>query len=312
MIFWKWENYGDHKKASGCHRRQEMNRQNAEDFYRSGNTLSHTVMTDECHYACMLSCFSCVLPSATPWTTACRLLCPRDSPGKNTERSCHALLQGIFPTQGLNSHLLHLPSPTLAGEFFMNSTTWEVHMSLSVQFSHSDESDSLQPHGLQHARPPCPSPTPRLDLMSSESVMSSNHLILCHPLLLPPSIFPSIRVFSNESVLPIRWPKYWSFSFSSSPSNEDSGLISIRMNWLYLLAVQGTLKGLLQHYSSKASILWRSVFFTVQLSHPYMTTGKTTALTRQTFVGKLMSLLFNMLPMPKPLTVWITINCGKF
>ena len=125
--------------------------------------------------------------------------------------------------------------------------------------------------------------------------MPSNCLILCRPLLLLPSIFPSIRVFSNESVLHIRWPKCWNFSFSISPSNEYSGLISFRMDWLDLLAVQGTLKSLLQHHNSKASILRRSAFFTVQLSHPYMTTGKTIALTRQTFVGKVMSLLFNML-----------------
>ena len=131
--------------------------------------------------------------------------------------------------------------------------------------------------------------------MSIEPVMPSNHLILCHHLLLLPSIFPSIRVFSNESVLCIRWPKYWSFSFSISPSNEYSGLISFRMDWLDLLAVQGTLKGLLHHHSSKASILWHSAFFIVQLSHPYMTTGKTRALTRCTFVSKVMSLLFNML-----------------
>ena len=125
-----------------------------------------------------------------------------------------------------------------------------------------------------------------LKLTSIKLVMPSNHLILCHPLLLPPSIFPSIRVFSNESVLCSRWPKDWSFSFSISPSNEHPGLISFRMDWLDLLAVQGTLKSLLQHHSSKASILLSSVFFIVQLSHPYMTTGKTTALTRQTFVGK--------------------------
>ena len=122
-------------------------------------------------------------------------------------------------------------------------------------------------------------------LMSIESVMLSNHLILCCPLLLLPSIFPSIRVFSNESVLRIRWPKYWSFSFSISPSNEYSGLISFRTDWLDLLAVQGTLKSLLQHHSSKASVLRRSAFFMVQLLHPYMTTGKTIALTKQTFVG---------------------------
>ena len=131
--------------------------------------------------------------------------------------------------------------------------------------------------------------------MSINSVMPSNHLILCHPLFLPPSIIPSIRVFSNESVLHIRWPKYWSFSFSISPSNEYSGLISFRIDWLDLLPVQGTLKSLLQHHSSKASILQRSAFFIVQFSHTYMTTGKTIALTRGTFVGKGMSLLFNML-----------------
>ena len=125
--------------------------------------------------------------------------------------------------------------------------------------------------------------------------MPSNHLILCRPLLFLPSIFPSIRVFSNESALHIRWPKYWSFSFSISPSNEHSGLISFRMDWLDLLAVQGTLKSLLQHHSSKASIPWCSAFFMVQLSHPYMTTGKTIELTRRTFAGKAMSLLFNIL-----------------
>ena len=130
--------------------------------------------------------------------------------------------------------------------------------------------------------------------MSIEPMMPSNHLILCCPLLLP-LIPPSIRVFSNESALRIRWPKYWSFSFSISPSNEHPGLISLRMDWLDLLAVQGTLKSLLQHHSSKTSILWCSAFFIVQLSHPYMTTGKTIALTRWTFVGKVMSLLFNML-----------------
>ena len=131
--------------------------------------------------------------------------------------------------------------------------------------------------------------------MSIESVMPSNYIILCHPLLLLPSIFPSIRVFSKESALHIRWPKYWSFSFNISPSNECSGLISFRMDWLHLLAVQGTLKSLFQHHSSKASILRCSAFFTLQLSHPYMTTGKTIALTRRTFVGKVMSLLLDML-----------------
>ena len=165
----------------------------------------------------------------------------------------------------------------------------------SVLFSHSIVSYSLQPHGLQHARPPRPSPTAGLlpKLMFIESVIPSNHLILCCPLLLLSSIFPSIRVFSNESALHMRWPKYWSFNIS--PSNEHPGLISFRMDWLDLLADQGALKSLLQHCSSKASILRCSAFSTVQLSHPYMTTGKTIALTRQTFVGKIMSQLFNML-----------------
>ena len=146
----------------------------------------------------------------------------------------------------------------------------------SVPFSRSVVSHSLRPHESQHARPPCPSPTPGIypNLMSIELVMPSNHLILCHPLLLLPSIFPSIRFFSNESALHIRWPKYWSFSFSISPSKEYSGLMSFRMDWLDLLAVQGTLKSLLQDHSSKASILQCSALFIVQLSHSYMTTVK--------------------------------------
>ena len=137
-------------------------------------------------------------------------------------------------------------------------------------------SNSLRPHGLQHIMPPCPSLSPGslLKLISIESVMPSNHLVLCHPLLLLPSIFPSIRILSRESVLRMRWPKYWSFSFSISPSGEYSGLISFRMDWLDLLAVQGTRKSLLQHHSSKESILQCSVFLMVQLSHPYLTTGK--------------------------------------
>ena len=140
---------------------------------------------------------------------------------------------------------------------------------LSAQFSSVSQSCLTLYHGLQHARAPCPSPTPSL-----QTVMPSNHLILCHPLLFSPSIFPSIRVFSNESALHIRWPKYWSFSFNISPSNEYSGLMSFRMDRFDLLAVQGTLKSLLQHHSSKASILLCLAFFIVQLSHPYMTTGK--------------------------------------
>ena len=141
------------------------------------------------------------------------------------------------------------------------------------QFSRSAASDSLRPHESQHARPPCPSPTPGVHPESTESVMPSSHLILCRPLLLLPPIPPSIRVFSNGSTLRMRWPKYWSFSFSIIPSQEIPGLISFRMDWLDLLAVQGTLKSLLQHHSSKASILRWSAFFTVQLSHPYMTKG---------------------------------------
>ena len=155
-------------------------------------------------------------------------------------------------------------------------------------------SDPLRYHGLQHTRLPCPPlSSSLLKFMSIESMILSSHLIFCRPLLLLPSTFPRIRVFSNESVLSIRWPKYWSFSFSSS--NDYSGLISFRMDWLDLLAVQGTLKSLLQHHNSKASILQCSAFFIVQLSHPYMTPGKTIALIRQTIVGKVMSLFFKML-----------------
>ena len=157
-------------------------------------------------------------------------------------------------------------------------------------------SDSLRPRGSQHARPPCPSQTHGVYSNSCPSSQWCRPAISsCHPLLLLPPIPPSIRVFSNESTLCMKWPKYWSFSFSISPSNEHPGLISFRMDWLDFLAVQGTLKSLLQHHSSKASIFQHSAVFTVQLSHPYMTTGKTIALTRRTFVGKVMSLLFNML-----------------
>ena len=184
----------------------------------------------------------------------------------------------------------------------------------SVQFNHSVLSDSLPPRELQHARPPCPSLTPRVHPNSCASSQ------WCHPAIsssvIPFSSYtqhPSIRVFSNESTLRIRWPKYWSFSISISPSNKHPGLVSFRMDWLDLLAVQGTLKSLLQHHSSKASILWCSAFFTVRLSHPYMTTGKTIALTRQTFVGKVISLLFNMLSrlvitfLPRSRYNWITL-----
>ena len=169
--------------------------------------------------------------------------------------------------------------------------------SVSVPFNHLVVYGSLRPHGLTAAHQASLSiinSRSLLKLTSIELVMPSNHLILGRPLLLLPSIFPSIRVFSNESVLHIRRPKYWSFSFSIIPSKEMPGLISFRMHWLDLLAVQGTLKSLLQHHSSNALILQRSAFFTAQLSHPYMTTGKTIALTRRTLVGKVMSLLLNI------------------
>ena len=158
-------------------------------------------------------------------------------------------------------------------------------------------SDSLRPREPQHSRPPCPSPTHGVysNSCASSRLMPSSHLILCRPLLLLASIFPSFRVFSNESALHIRWPKYWSFSFNICPSKEHPGLISFRMDWLDLFAVQGTLKSLLQYHSSKASIHLSSAFFIVQLSHPYMTTGKTIALTRRNFVDKVMCLLFKML-----------------
>ena len=156
------------------------------------------------------------------------------------------------------------------------------------QFLFAQSCPTLRPHELQNARPSCPSPTPGVHSkpMFIEWMMPSSHLILCCPLLLPPPIPPSIRVFSNESTLCMRWPKFWSFSFSISPSKEHPGLISFRMDWLDLLAVQGTLKNLLQHHSSKASILWCSAFFTIQLSHPYMTTGKTIPLTRRPLLAK--------------------------
>ena len=172
-----------------------------------------------------------------------------------------------------------------------------LFFTLLHQFSCSVVSDSLRPHESQHSRPPCPSPTPRVH--PNPCSLSR----WCHPTISSSVVpfssclqsFPASGFFSNESALRIRWPKYWSFSFNISPSNEHPGLISFRMDWLDLLPVQGTLKSLLQHHNSKASILRRSAFFTVQFSHPYMTTGKTIALTRQTFVGKVISLIFNML-----------------
>ena len=186
---------------------------------------------------------------------------------------------------------------TLAYNSLPNSLKIPFFNSISsVQFSCSVMSDSLQPHRLQHVRRPCTSPTLRACSNSSiQSVMPSNHLILCHTLPLLPSIFPSIRDFSNESVLCIRWPMYRTFSFIISPSNEYSRLISFRTDWFDLLAVHGKLKHLCQHHNSEASILRHSTFFIVQLSHPYVTTRKTIALTRCTFVDKVMFLLFNML-----------------
>ena len=182
---------------------------------------------------------------------------------------CYSL--SLFP---LRHHIIQFSSVQSLSHVQLFATPWitERQASLSITSSRSS-----------------------LKLMSIKSVTPPNHFILCHPLLLLPSVFPSIRVFSNEAALHIRWPKYWSFSFSISPSNEYSGLISFRMDCLDLLAIQGNLKSLLQHHSSKASILQCSALFIVQLSHPYMTTGKSIALTRQTFVGKVMSLLFNML-----------------
>ena len=184
---------------------------------------------------------------------------------------------------------------TMTSKLMLNHRNWKATISSVQLLSHvwlCDPMDCSTPGLPIHHQ----LPESLLKLMSIESVMPSNYLILCRPLLLPPSIFSSIRVFSNESVLHIRWSNYWSFSFSISPSSEYSRLISFRMDWLDLLAVQGTLKSLLQHHTSKASILWHSAFFRVQLSHPWeMTTGKSIALTRQTFVGKVMPLFFNML-----------------
>ena len=191
-----------------------------------------------------------------------------------------------------------LPNPSPAVDLAAWDWPWKSRaFTLSVsQFSGSVMSDSATPWtSARQASLSIANSRSLSKLVSIKSVMPSNHLTLCRPLLLLPSLFPSIRVFSNESALRIRWPKYWSFSFNISPSNEHPGLIPFRMDWLDLLAVQGTLKSLLQHHSSKASILQRSAFFIVQLSHPYLTTGKTIALTRWTFVDKVMSLLFNML-----------------
>ena len=217
----------------------------------------------------------------------------RNSPGKNTWVSCNDFLQGIFPTQGLNSGLLHcrriLYHLSYQGSTVRNPVSQSVQ-SLSRAWLFVTPWTPAYQASLSITKSQSP-PKP----MSIESVMPSNHLTLCRLLLQRPSIFLSIRVLSNESALCIRWQKYWSFSFEISSSNEHPGLISFRMDWLDLLAVQGTFKSLLQHQISKAPILWCSAFFIVQLSHPYMTTGKTIALTRRTFADKVMSLLFIML-----------------
>ena len=218
-----------------------------------------------------------------------RLLHPGDFPGKNTGVDCHFLFQGIFLTQGSNPgfpycrqtlyHLSHqIPPGPLANSKNNNWTTpihWELWLDVVIQ-----SLSPVQPHGLQHTRPPCPSLSPGVcpRFMSIESVMPFNHLILCHPFLWL-SIFPSIRVSSSESALHIRWPKYWSIIFSISPSNEYLGFISFRIDWFDLFEVQGTLRSLPHHHNLKASSLQHSAFFMVQLSHPYMTTGKTIALT---------------------------------
>ena len=211
-----------------------------------------------------------------------KLLCPWVFSGKNTKVGCSFLLQGTFLTQGSNP-VFHVSCIT--GSFFVSSVQLPSCVWLYATPRNAAHQASLS---ITNSRS-------LLRLMSIELVMPSNHLILCRPLLLPPSTFPSIKVFSNESVLHIKWPKYWSCSCSISPSKEYSGLISFRIHWFDLLAVQGTLENQLQHHSSKASILQCSAFFIVQLSHPYMTTGKTTAWTTWTFVGKGISLLFNML-----------------
>ena len=236
---------------------------------------------------CILSHSSHVWVCVTIWTIARQASLSMEF---SRQEYWHGLLRpppGDPPNPGIK--LMFLISPAFAGGLESPSSK------VSVQFSRSVVTNSLQPHGQQHSRPLSPSPTPR-------GYSNSCPLSQCHP-----TISPSVVPFSSrlqffaasqsieESVLPIRWPKYWSFSFRISPSNEYSGLISFKMDCFDLLVVQGTLKSLLRHHSSKASILWCSTFFTVQLSHPYLTTGKTIALTRQTFVGKVMSLLFNML-----------------
>ena len=209
-------------------------------------------------------------------------------------RILDSLLQGNVPTQGSNPGLLHCR--WILYQLSHQGSPRILEWVRSDQISLSVMSNSLRPHESQHARPPCPSPTPGVHSDSCPS--SQRHHPAISSSVVPFSSCPQslpASVFSNESTLPMRWPKYWSFSFGIIPSKEIPGLISFRMDWLDLLAVHGTLKSLLQHHSSKASNLWRSAFFTVQLSHPYMTTGKTIALPRRTFVSKVMSLLLHML-----------------
>ena len=240
--------------------------------------------------ACMLR-HSVTSDSATPWTVARQA-------SLSVGFSQQEYWNGVpFPPPGYLPDAGIKPPSCVGWGFFTTSATWGA---LCEQFSSVQSLSrvrlSVTPWtAARQASLSIANSRSSVRLMSIESAMPSNHLILCCPLFLLPSIFPSIRVFSNESTLHVRWPEYWSFSFNISPSNEYSGLISFRMDWLDLLAFQGTLKSFLQHHSSKASILWRSAFFNSQLSHPYMTSGKTIALTSQTFGGKVMSLLFSML-----------------
>ena len=256
--------------------------------------------------ACTLSCFSCVQLFVPLWAIASQTSLSKGFSRQEYGSGLPSPPPGDVPKPEIKP--ASPTSPALAGGFFTTSATWEASLThiydyissltfSSVQFSPSVTSHSLQPHGLQHARLPCPPPTP--GAYSNTCPLSQR----CHPTISASVIpfsshlqsLPASGSFNNESVLCIRWPKYWSFSFSISPSNEYSGLIFFRMDWLDLLAVQETLNSLLQHHSSKASILWCSAFFIVQFSHLYMTTGKTITLTRQTFVDKIISLLFNML-----------------
>ena len=244
-----------------------------------------------CSNSCVLSwwCYLTISTSATPFSS-----CPQSFPSSESFP-----VSWLFASGGQS-----IGASASAADIPMNQ--------YQHQFSLSVISASLWPHELQFTRPPCPSPTPGLYLNSCSLSQWCHLTILCHPLLLLPSILPNITVFSNESAFRIRWPKYWSFSFNIRLSNEHPGMISFRMDWLNFRAVQGTLKSLFQHHSSKASTLQRSAFLIVQISNPYMTTGKTIALTRWTFVDKVMSLLLNMLSqlvitfLPRNKRLWIS------